>query len=237
MNSPKKPLFKVVLKPNPAAKKVLFFVCSYKITWHVYALTIARLRRAGYEVVVYDLNDYILDNDSPKVLLRAVNEINIDINTRITAYKAIGIKIFDAYGNSLGSFIVYNYAIRYPLRKIVLNTGGYMSRIIFNTTDKRLSKTKKRYEVRGYDKSKLDTAWLSIDNPPLGRGIRAAETFLLISLKDKHIKNADSEELISNIAASGTQLIVNKNTHLRHSATVIKNAHSRLVRQFLLNED
>jgi pimeloyl-ACP methyl ester carboxylesterase len=234
MNSAKKPLFKVILKRNPVAQKVIFFVCSYKITWHVYVLTIARLRRAGYEVVIYDLNDYLLDNDDPSILIRGVKEINDDINRRMAAYKSDGIKTFDAYGNSLGSFIVYNYAVHYPLRKI--NTGGYMSRIIFATTDRRLGKTKRRYEAKGYDHQKVDEAWTSIDTPALGRDIKAKETFLLLSLKDKHITNEAGEELIKNIAASSTRLVVSKNKHLRHSATVIKNAHSRPIRDFLLDK-
>ncbi len=230
-----KPLFRVLLHSKSAAEKVLFFVTSYKVPWYVYKLPIEKLRRVGYEVVVYDLNDYILDNDDPEVLIKAVQEINADINNRVTGYKQHGITVFDAFGNSLGSFIVYNYAVRYPLRKIVLNTGGYMSRIIFDTTDRRLRKTRKNYEARGLDLKSLEEYWQAIDSPDLGKNLKSQETFFLTSLKDKHITNEAASHLIDHMALSETKLKVSKNSRLKHSASVFKNAHSKQIFDFFVN--
>ena len=224
----------MLVKANANAEKVLIFITSYKVPWYVYKLPIEKLRRKGYEVVVYDLNDYILDNDNPNVLLRVVEEINEDINSRINDYKKRGITIFDAFGNSLGSFMVYNYAVRYPLRRIILNTGGYMARIIFDTTDRRLGKTRQNYQKKGMDLATLEKYWYSVDTPELGKNIKSEETLMLSSLKDKHITNDATSELIQNISLSKTKLSVGKNPRLKHSATVLKNAHSRQVLDFLL---
>jgi pimeloyl-ACP methyl ester carboxylesterase len=229
-----KPLFRVLVKPKASSKKVLFFLTSYKVPWYVYKFSIMKFKKGGYEVVIYDLNDYILDNDDPKVLLKAVEDINGDISARISAYKSRGISIFDAIGNSLGSFFVYNYAVRYPLRRIVLNTGGYMARIIFNSTDRRLGNTRQRYQEKGFDLQSLEVYWKAIDAPELGRNLKSEETFMLASLKDKHIANDATDELIANMSKSKTKLMVSKNARLRHSAAVITNAHSGQIKQFLL---
>lgn len=234
MRSKKKPLFRILLKLNPAAIKVVFFITSYRVPWYIYKFPIEKLRKNGYEVVIYDLNDYIIENEDPHVLLQAVSEINADINTRISTYKKKGIIIFDGFGNSLGSFFVYNYAIHYPLRRIVLNTGGYMSRLIFNTRDRRVHKTRSSYLAKGFTQDIIEKLWESIDTPSIGQNMKAQETFLLTSLKDKHITNETAAEVAKNIALSGTNFSVHHTPGLRHSATVLKNSHSKLVMNFLL---
>jgi pimeloyl-ACP methyl ester carboxylesterase len=228
-------LFKVILKENKNAQKVLFFLSSYKAPWRIYSLAISRLRHNGYEVVVYDVNDYMLDNDEPQVLIQAVRAINADINRRIAHYEAQGIITFDAIGNSLGSFLLFNYSIQYPLRKIVLNIGGYMSSVIFGSKDKRIQITRKKYEAKGFNQQSLQKTWAEIDAPHSGKYIKAAQTLYFTSLHDKFVTNEVAAEVEHDIASSDTKFTVYRNNRLGHSGAVLKNVHSRVVSDFLLD--
>lgn len=230
---PQETLFRVVLRPNPKARKVLFYIASYKFSWRVFMFSVAKMRRLGYEVVVYDVNDYMLDSGNPKTLIRAVNEICEDIHVRQEAYKTKGIEIFDAVGSSLGAFLLFNYAVRYPLRKVALNTGGYMARVIFDSSDKRVIKARKRYETNGFDFKNLEKTWAVIDDPKLGRLVKAQHTLFFTSLNDLHVTNEAAHELRENMKLSPTNLEVYTNKHLGHTAAVFKNAHSKKLKDFL----
>ena len=179
-------LFTVRLKQNPNAEKVLFFLCSFRSSWKVYALAIQRYKKLGYEVVVYDINDVVLQNDDPQILVTAIGQVIDDINERKKYYVQKGITIFDGIGNSLGSFFLYNYTVRFPLRKIILNIGGYMTSVIFEANNRHIKKTKQKYIANGIDRAKLAKLWASIDDVALGKQLKSQETLLFRALNDKY---------------------------------------------------
>ena len=236
MHTPNKntPLFKVFIRKNIRAKKVLFFLCSFRSSWKIYTLAIQRFKRAGYEVVVYDINDVVLQNDSPQLLIDAVSQINENINQRIKAYQDQGIVIFDGIGNSLGSFLLYNYAVRFPLRKIILNIGGYMTRVIFEADNRHIKKTKQKYLAKGINLDKLAELWASIDDVSLGKQLKSEHTLLFRALKDKYASKEATALAIETMRNSPTKFTVIQNEKLGHSAAVLKNVHSKEARDFLL---
>ncbi len=228
------PLFKAIVKSNPKAQKVIFFLTSYRAPWFIYTLVISKLRKSGYEVVVYDFKDSILDNDNPDILPEFVKDLSDDIHSRVLNYEKRGILIFDGVGSSLGSFLLYNYCLRYPLRRIGLNTVSYMSQVIFTSSDRHISKTRRSYEAKGYDLPKLEEAWQSIDSPSSGKNLKAEETLIFTALNDKFVTRESVKTVLKNTRLSKTKLTVSTNKKLGHSASVIKNAHSKQLLEFLL---
>ncbi|MDO8265976.1 MAG: hypothetical protein Q7T41_03470, partial [Candidatus Saccharibacteria bacterium] len=219
--------FKAITKKNKNANKVLLYLTSYRAPWFVYKLSINKLQKMGYEVVVYDFKDSILDNDDPLFLPKFVEYLCEDINSKVINYQKNGIETFDAIGNSLGSFLLYNYATRYPLRKIALNMVSYMSLVIFTSKDKRIAKTLKSYLSQGYTLEKLQKAWQSIDSTKSGKDVKANSTLIFSALKDKYVTPESAEKVVQSIKMSPTSLTVYKNTKLGHNASTVKNAHSK----------
>lgn len=229
-------LFKVLVKKNSKADKVLFYLTSYRAPWYIYALPIEKLRKSGYEVVIYDYSNRVLDNDDPQILINVVRESNEDIKSRIQGYRKRGIVTFDAVGNSLGSFFAYNYSVRYALRKVSLNTVSYLARVIFNSSDKNIIKIRRDYVRKGYNQSKLETAWKEIDSPELGSKFKAETILIFTALNDRYVAQDNYEEVVKNISLSNTKLEVVNNKKLGHSAAVLKNAYSKRLYKFLLDE-
>ena len=219
--------YKVITKKNNSAQKVLFYLTSYRAPWFVYKLSINKLQKIGYEVVVYDFKDSILDNDDPLFLPKFVEYLCKDINSKVVDYQKAGIGIIDAVGNSLGSFLLYNYAIRHSLRKIALNMVSYMSLVIFTSKDRRIAKTRKSYLSQGYTLEKLQKAWQSIDSPKSGKDVKAKSTLIFSALTDKYVTPESAEKVVESIKLSSTKLQVSKNTKLGHNAATVKNAHSK----------
>ena len=229
-------LFRVILKSNQKATKVLFFLTSYRAPWFVYTLSIYKLRRNGYEVVVYDFKDEILDNDNPQILIDTVNNLNEDMQGRVKEYEKRGIHIFDGVGSSLGSFLLYNYAVRYPLRKLALNIVTRLANVIFGASDENILKTRQSYVNKGYNLRKLEEAWKEIDSPSLGSRLKSKETLVFTALNDKYVTRASSEAAIRGIKSSQTHLKVVQNQRSGHTTSVLKNAHSKILLDFLLHE-
>ena len=236
MNKPEAPLFRVIIKPNPKARKVMFYLTSYRKPWYVFKVSIEKLRRMGYEVMIYDFNDYILNNSDPGILPKAIYEVIADINTRKAAYEKRGIKVFDGAGHSLGSFFLFNYATRYPLRKVVLNVGGIMSKVIFNAHDRSIVKTKQRYQNLGYNLEKLSETWEDIDSPTaLGSNMKAQRVLFYTVARDSYVSVGEAQTVIDGIKASAADLAVYANKRLGHKGAVFKNAHSSKFFKFLSN--
>lgn len=233
-NSVNSALFKVVVRENTHANKVLFFLCSFRSSWKIYALAIHRFKRAGYEVVVYDINDVVLQNDNPQLLIDVVSQVNEDINQRIKTYKDDGITVFDGIGNSLGSFLLYNYAVRFPLRKVILNIGGYMTRVIFEADNRHIKKTRQNYLSKGISQEMLAELWATIDDVALGTQLKSEETLLFRALNDKYASKEATALAIKTMRKSPTKFTVIQNKKLGHSAAVLKNVHSKKARDFLL---
>lgn len=234
---PETKLFKVLVKQNPNARKVLFFLCSFRSSWRVYALAIQRFKKLGYEVVVYDINDIVLQNDDPQILLTAVDLVIEDINQRKRHYTEKGITIFDGIGNSLGSFLLYNYAVRYPLRKVILNIGGYMTRVIFEANNRHIKKTRRNYIAKGIDQDTLAKLWASIDDVSLGKQLKPEETLLFRAINDKYASEENTKLAVVTMSQSPTKFKVIQNQKLGHSAAVMKNVHSKSAREFLIQNE
>jgi hypothetical protein len=232
-NSATQPLYKTIIKRNKNAKKVLFFITSYMAPWSVYRLIVRQLQCRGYEVIVYDINDYILNNKDPHVLLLAINEINTDIHAKVLDYQKAGITIFDGIGNSLGSFLMYNYAICYPLRKVILNIGGYMSRVVFLSKDWRVARIRKNYERIGLNMMDLNKLWVDIDSPTTAKRLKCLQILLFTSRRDVFVSNESANELIRSLQKTPVQITVHINKYLGHTLAVIKNVHSRKLKLFL----
>ncbi len=228
------PLFRVVLKPNPSAKKVIFFLTSYRAPWFIYTFALKTLKKNGYEVVAYDFNDRVLDNDDPTLLPTFVKDLNQDIQSRVLVYQKSGISIFDGVGSSLGSFLLYNYCTRYPLRKVSLNIVSYMARVIFTASDKNIYKIRQRYIDKGYDLAKLEKAWKEIDSPESGKNVKAEQLLLFTALNDKYVSVESANEVIKNIKMSNTKLAIYVNERLGHRTSVLRNVHSKRLMKFLL---
>lgn len=226
--------FKAVAKGNPDATKVLFYLTSYRAPWFVYSLAIRKLQKAGYEIVVYDFKDSVLDNDNPYFLPKFIEVLCKDMQSRVASYQNRGIGIFDGVGNSLGSFLLYNYTIRFPLRKIALNMVSYMSLVIFTSKDSRITKTRNTYLKQGFDLPKLQKAWETIDSPKTGKELKSDETMLFTALNDKYVTPESAQMVIDNIKISPTKLVVYKNLKLGHNASTVKNAHSKAMLEFFL---
>lgn len=226
--------FKVVVKRMPESTKVLFYLTSYRAPWFVYSFAINRLQKAGYEVVVYDFKDSVLDNEDPYFLPEFVEFLCKDMQSKVTFYQKRGVSTFDGVGNSLGSFLLYNYSIRYPLRKIALNMVSYMSVVIFTSKDSRIAKTRNNYLNKGFDLPKLQKTWQQIDSPQTGKELKSDETMLFTALKDKYVTPDSAQMVIDNIKTSPTRLNVHKNIKLGHNASTIKNAHSKAMLEFFL---
>lgn len=226
----------MIIKPNPKAQKVIFFLTSYRAPWFIYKPAIEKLRRSGYEVVVYDFKNAIVDNEDPAILPAFVETLCTDIHDRIAKYEMQGIKIFDGVGNSLGSFLLHNYIVRYPLRRVVLNTVSYMSQVVANTKHKHISKTREVYTAKGFDLRKLEEAWKSIDSPESGINNKAQKTLIFTVINDQYVTRASAESVIAHTKQSNTELTVYTNTKLSHNIGVVRNAHSKILLKFLLEE-
>jgi len=212
----------------------MFYLTSYRVPWYVFKRSIEKLRGLGYEVVVYDFNDYILNNNDPGVLPKAIYEVIVDINARKSAYEKLGIDIFDASGHSLGSFFLFNYATRYPLRKIVLNVGGIMAKVIFNARAHSIVKTREEYKKLGLDAKKLQEMWKDIDSPTiLGANMKAQKVLFYIAKHDSFVSADEAKVVIDGIKSSNTNVTVRTNNHLGHRGVVFKNAHSKGFYKFI----
>jgi len=215
-------LFRVIKKSNPNADKVVFFLTSYRAPWFIYSLVINKLRKSGYEVLVYDFKDSILDNDNPSILPEFVELLCADMHGRVKAYELLGIKIFDGVGSSLGSFLLYNYAIRYPLRRVALNTVSYMSQVVFTSQYKQICKTRDSYIAKGYDLNKLEEKWKLIDSPESGKNIKVQSTLIFTALNDKFVSKESAQNVIKSIKLSNTRLSVITNERLNCSIPIYR---------------
>jgi pimeloyl-ACP methyl ester carboxylesterase len=223
MGSTRSQLFRAIIKPNPKATKVLFYLTSYAFPWWVYAVPIGRFRRMGYEVVVYDFNDALIKNEDPSILPKTIIDIVDDISTRRKEYQSRGVHTFHGIGNSLGSYVVFNYAIRYSLHAMVLNGGGSIADIIFHHKDGSWKKIANAYTQKGYDKQRLRELWAEYDLPTLGQKIKAEKVLITWSLNDGTIPRTSSEGFIAELKASGKQMSV-KTDNLPHVLSVISNS-------------
>lgn len=208
--------FRTYVVRNSKLNKVLFFHTSYGFPWWVYYLQIHMYRYFGYEVVVYDYSNKVLDNEDPKILPMVVEDVVKDMKIRVESYESRGIKIFHGIGNSLGSYFVYNYALRNYLAAIMLNAGGSVSDIIFHNN-------KMSYKKQGYDKAAIDKLWSKYDSPELGQNIHTEKTLITLSRNDKTIPPESSRKLVESIQASQSHVVV-KYDSLPHVASVVLNS-------------
>lgn len=216
-------LFRPIIKTNPKADKVLFYLTSYAFPWWVYAIPIARFRRMGYEVVVYDFHDTLLDNDDPTVLPTTTRKLIQDMADKQKQYEARGIKTFHGIGNSLGSYLIFNYALRYPLNAVVLNGGGSIADVIFHHRSGSWKRIADRYTKKGYNRKKLYELWAEFDLPTLGKNIKAEKILMTWSLKDGVIPRSSTEGFAAGIKASDKEMF-QEIDNLPHILSVANNS-------------
>lgn len=226
MNTPveKDSLFKVVVTRNPKALKILFYLTSYAFPWWAYKVPIERFKKLGYEVVVYDFDDTVIENTDPTVLPTTVELLTKEIHERCEHYVKKGITTFHGIGNSLGSYMIYNYALRYPIDAIVLNSGGSVADIIFGGKGGTWAKIAASYELQGVNQQKLKFLWADSDDPKLGKNIKAKRILLQYSLKDGTIPLQSTLKFVDSLKASGKSLTLEIN-NLPHIRSVLKNSH------------
>lgn len=217
------PLYRAIVQPNPKATKVLFYLTSYAFPWWVYIIPIIRFRRMGYEVVVYDLHDAILENIDPNILPSTTTKLIEDMASRQSQYEANGIKIFHGIGNSLGSYLIFNYALRYQLQALVLNGGGSIADVIFHAKNGSWKKIASAYAEIGFDHKKLHALWAEFDLPTLGKNIKASRVLLAYSLKDGTIPLESTEGIRDGLYASGKEIYA-KTDNLPHILSVVSNS-------------
>jgi hypothetical protein len=226
-------LFKVIVKENPKATKVLFYFASYRFSWRIYWLPVLRLRNRGYEVVVYDIDDFVVESHDPKTLPRAAKELIYDVKTRQNEYKNKGINTYHGVGNSLGSYLLFNCALRVPFDAIVLNGSGSVADVIFSVKKGPLKKTAEQYKLASIDLEKLSDLWKEYDKPDLGKGIKANRILITWSTKDGLVPTNSSRDFIKSIKSSGKKVVVKEDT-LPHVGSIFLNSHNvKFLYQFL----
>lgn len=221
--SDSKPLFRAMVKPNAKATKVLFYVTSYAFPWWVYAIPIVRFRRMGYEVVVYDLHDEIVADIDPNILPSTATKLIEDMAHKQNEYEVKGIKTFHGIGNSLGSYLIFNYALRHPLQALVLNGGGSIADVIFHAKGGSWKNIANAYTEKGFDHKKLQTFWAEFDLPTLGKKMKADKVLLAYSLKDGTIPLDSTVGFRDGLRASGKE-IYTKTDNLPHVLSVVSNS-------------
>lgn len=225
--------FRIRVRHKSKATKVLFYLTSYAFPWWVYSLSIFSFTRLGYEVVVYDFPDTIVENDNPDILPKTILGLIEDMQRRQQDYQAKGISTFHGIGNSLGSYLLFNFVLRYPLDAIVLNGGGSISDVIFHAQSGSWKKIATAYSQKGYDYSKLRKLWAEFDLPTLGKNIKADRVLIMWSLRDGTIPRRSTEGFIIGMQSSGKQ-VTSTTDSLPHIYSVIKNSlRIKLLYRFL----
>lgn len=217
-------LFKVIVKSNPSAKKVLFYMSSYKFRWWIYVIPVLRFRSLGYEVAVYDFDDEILESSDPKTLPTATQSIINDVANRQAKYKQNNIKIFHGIGNSLGGYMLFNCAVRLPFSAIVLNGIGSMAGLIFGYDTNILKHTVEQYHLSNIDHQKLLKLWTEFDSPNQGKYIKAEKILITHTINDKVIPPEGTKDFIKAIKSSGKSVDV-KTDSSSHQVSTMRNSH------------
>lgn len=229
----KHPHFSVHIKPRSTPRKVLFYFSSYRTPWWVYLVPILRFRRLGYEVVVYDLENDIMENNDTSILPTTVRAILDDMSARREAYIKQGVETFHCIGNSLGSYMAFNGSQRIPFDGVVLNSVGSAAEVLFTTKHRHLKKTTARYVQQRHDRESLQKIWEEFDRPSNGHRILAPRVLITYSLKDELIPPTGPVELMQSLEASGIKYEAHVD-HLPHIASILLNAYRvRSIYRFL----
>ena len=216
-------IYRVMVRKNPKADKVLFYLTSYAFPWWVYIVPIWRFRKRGYEVVLYDFDNAIVENDDPTILPNTTLNVVSDMARRRKDYEASGITTFHAIGNSLGSYMVFNYAIRYPLTAIVLNGGGSIADILFHHVDGSWKRAADAYLQKGYDQQKLRKLWADFEDPKLGKKVQADKILITWSRNDGTIPSDSTVAFVAAIKTSGKKVFTETDDR-SHVLSVIRNS-------------
>ncbi len=208
--------YSVRLVKKTKAKEALFYMTSFGLPWWVYITSILRLRLKGYELVVYDFDRIVIDNDNPQVLLNTVSSVVKDMHKRRTEYENNDVLVVGGVGNSLGAYMLYNYCLNFPLNNIVLNGGGSISDMIFQPINSQFKKINEKYVSKGFSNKSVDKLWAEIDDIKLAENVRANNVLIYRSIHDDTIPPSSTKRFIDAFNKSEADLTVieDKKTHV-----------------------
>lgn len=170
---------------------------------------------------MYDFKNIVFESNDPRTTINFVDTFVNDMHERVLQNNSLQV---DVIGNSLGSWLAFNYSVRYPVAHAVFNSGGSAAEMLFAAIRGSFLKTKVLYESQGFDVSTLKHLWRSIDSIALGKKLKAKQSMFLWSPNDGVIPKRGTQELIKSMQASGHKLQVVKGNG-RHIPTVFVNAH------------
>ncbi len=206
-------------------KAVVFYLTSYKAPWYMYLWPILRLRLKGLDVIVYNFDDRIIENDDPHILVEAVKQVCDSINGYVEEYDKRNISVLGGIGNSLGSYFMYNYCYRYPLDRVVLNSVGTIEITMFDAITPHFNDIKQRYIARGYDRDMVHQLWRNNDRHEFGEKLKVKHALVTVSNNDQLVPAQTTEKTIQSILSGNFESEIIRDNR-RHGWSVMYHAHN-----------
>ncbi len=196
-------VLKIFMKNSPAyssksfglvKENVIFFFTAFGHKYWLYYPAIKKLTKAGYYVIVYDINPNIVFNGNIPELLTHVDILINDIKKQVESLKKQRAKTFISFGNSAGTILAMRAAIEIAdIQKVIINlTYGSLTDNIWSW--RMLQGVKKSFENAGLSKSEVEKLLEPISPLSMAPKLKNKKLLLYLAKRDKIILFEQSQQ-------------------------------------------
>lgn len=215
-------------------KGVIFLFTGFRMKRWLYYLTIRKLMKAGYYVIVYDIDSSLIFHGEISDFLYTVEALINTVKQQVNDLKQQGAKVFFSYGTSMGTIFAMRIAIEIQdIKKIIVNlTYGSLADNVWTWSV--LKGVKKRLEHAGITKEKLETLLEPISPLSMAPKLKGKKLLLYLAKKDKIILFNQSLQFKEALDKAGIEYIYYQNNRFGHFiAGSLNNLRSKIYLDFL----
>ena len=220
-----------------AGDPVIFFFTAFKTKYWLYYPVIRNLTKAGYYVVVYDINADAILKGEPEDFLNLADHIVLDVQSQVENFKQAGVKKFSTFGVSMGTLFALRISVDIPdIKKVVANlTYGSFADNVWSW--KPASKLKRRLEGAGINKAALENLLTPISPLSMAPKLKGKKLLLYLAKNDKVILFSQSSQFKEALDRAGINYIYHQNNKFGHLISgVINNSRPKIYLDFLKDD-
>lgn len=218
--------------------KLMFFFCGMATRIWLYRGPVRRLVKVGYHVIAYDFDPWIVRDGDVNNFLQVGEQVNADTKQQIRRAKREGVRVFHAFGTSMGTlFAIKLAAENAEVSKVIINlTYGSVAENVW--TWRYLRKLKQRCVAQGYTMKSLDKALAPISPIPNAPKLKGKKVLLYLPRRDKILRFEQSIQFREALLAAGVEHTYRENKYFGHIISGFINfLHPRIYIEFLAEKE
>lgn len=201
-----------------AEEKPILLAClvaGYTGVFKDYTKAVKSLRDSGYDVILFEFDNEVLDGGNPALLPNLIRDITEVVTEEAQNYESVL-----CAGVSLGAFIAFNVQRNIPKAKVgVYGTAG-MSVAHAILTARFFRSIKKRYLANGFNEQDLKDQWADIEILDDAKLDESQSMLIVMGKQDRLVRFNKASKAMDKWKANGSRVDYFGKLGLGHATTI-----------------